>query len=540
MHTDEQGVSLPDAGFAEALAEAALTISHEGEQRSWVLLTMASHRVAERLLPLTLEALSRIPADQGLSGVGARLLPAGSTAAAGATAFTERDLGRVRRDADDGQGDIEGSASNEREAGGGSSRRGSDSEDEARRRRRRLTGEQLAAEGRQQVQRGAPEGAATEGPDADMAGAADGDSGDRSSSSSKRSLAAARQDEDGASGDQEEGDEDEGDDDQEHEESVEGDASGSSTTTRRTLDSGLVVMTWDKNAQDMCLQLRKRYSHQCLQDVAHKVGLSGEADGAGEAAAFHSAEFVAIGFAKIKYLVNSLSLGYDLMAMDADVVVLRSPLPSVLPLRPHLAVLTEKCEVVDMAQPLQPREVRKPGSNIGVMFLRSEGPALRCMSRWFGDMSAKTDNPRLWDQEEFDKVITACAPRVGLRWHSLDNRRFVSMCQPGCGCSYPDSDMQLLHVPQVVKQHKRDWWRREGQAYADARERSCGPEQWADWVLVHFPCQGGLPDKERYMSALLDGYSAGEPRVIKNTKKIIKRSSLRRRHRHSRHRRRSE
>lgn len=30
---------------------------------------------------------------------------------------------------------------------------------------------------------------------------------------------------------------------------------------------------------------------------------------------------------------------------DADVVVLRSPFPSLLPLRPHLAVLTEKCEV---------------------------------------------------------------------------------------------------------------------------------------------------------------------------------------------------
>ncbi len=44
MHTDEQGVTLPDAGFAEALADAALTITHGGEQRSVVLLTMASHR----------------------------------------------------------------------------------------------------------------------------------------------------------------------------------------------------------------------------------------------------------------------------------------------------------------------------------------------------------------------------------------------------------------------------------------------------------------------------------------------------------------
>lgn len=44
MHMDTQGVLLPDAGVAEALAEAAFTIAHEGEQRSWVLLTMASHR----------------------------------------------------------------------------------------------------------------------------------------------------------------------------------------------------------------------------------------------------------------------------------------------------------------------------------------------------------------------------------------------------------------------------------------------------------------------------------------------------------------
>eukprot|EP00198_Chlamydomonas_reinhardtii_P012565 XP_001701902.1 predicted protein [Chlamydomonas reinhardtii] len=160
-------------------------------------------------------------------------------------------------------------------------------------------------------------------------------------------------------------------------------------------------MTWDLAAQGQCRQLQQRYGHQCLQDMAHKVGPAGEADGGGGAAAFHSAEFVAIGFAKIKYLINSLSLGYDVMAMDADVVVLRSPFPSLLPLRPHLAVLTEKCEVVDMAQPLQP-----------------------------------------WE--------------------------------------------------------------------------------------------GGLADKERYMAALLEGHAAGEARVIKNTKKIIKRNSLRHRHRHRR------
>lgn len=36
------------------------------------------------------------------------------------------------------------------------------------------------------------------------------------------------------------------------------------------------------------------------------------------------------------------------------------------------------------------------------------------------------------------------------------------------------------------------------------------------------------------MAALLEGHAAGEARVIKNTKKIIKRNSLRHRHRHRR------
>ncbi|GIL83432.1 hypothetical protein Vretifemale_12254 [Volvox reticuliferus] len=388
-HSDNFGVSIPSSLYRSTLRKASVAIQYRGEERKWVMVTMADKKVAEKVLPLTLQALGQLPLEQGLESINATLL---------------------LRQGSTGSGD-------------------------------------------------------------------DGDGG--------RSLDGFVPMAPGAS-------------------------------SGRNMSSLLVVVTWDADGQKACVELQEQgYGHKCVQDRLHEL----HQVGSDKMAAFHSPEFNALGFAKIKYLYNAISLGYDVMAMDADVLVLQSPFPFVLQQRAQLAALTERCEVVDPSMQLQLGKARHPNQNIGVIFARADGPVVRCVERWFGSMVAHVDYPRLWDQEEFNKVISNCAPHMGLRWHSLDNRRFVSMCYPQCGCTYPDSDRELLTDPVMRRKHF-EWSYRRGMPYEDPEKRTCSPSTWSDWVLAHFPCQGSLPDKILNMGRLLEGYNLGEARVIKNTAKV--------------------
>ncbi|GIL53113.1 hypothetical protein Vafri_8796 [Volvox africanus] len=392
-HSDNLGVSVPSSLYRSTLRKASAAIQYRGEDRKWVMVTMADKKVAEKVLPLTLQALWRLPLEQGLESINANLLL----------------------------------------------RQGSPGGDEA-------------------------------GGDVDVG------------SSSLDALVPL----------------------------------GPGASSGRNMSSLLVVVTWDADGQKACVELQEQgFDHKCVQDHLHELHEVGST----KMAAFHSPEFNALGFAKIKYLYNALSLGYDVMAMDADVLVLQSPFPFVLQQRAQLAALTERCEVVDPSMQLQLGKARHPNQNIGVMFARADGPVMRCVERWFGSMVAHVDYPRLWDQEEFNKVISSCAPHMGLRWHSLDNRRFVSMCYPQCGCTYPDSERELLTDPVMRRKHF-EWSYRRGMPYEDPEKRTCGPSTWSDWVLAHFPCQGSLRDKIVNMGRLMEGYMLGEPRVIKNTEKV--------------------
>ncbi|EFJ45212.1 hypothetical protein VOLCADRAFT_94371 [Volvox carteri f. nagariensis] len=399
---------------ADHLGDAAVTIQYGGERRKWVFTTMADKLVAEKVLPITLKALGRLPLEQGLREMGASLDPSWSDP-------TGQQL-----------------------AGEGSGGEG--------RTRRRL--------------RGPKEG----GDDA-----RGGDSGDSHSGGGGG---------DGLSG--------------------------------RALSSLLVVVTWDLGGYVACERLRRKelFGHHCVRQELHEL----HSEGSSNMSAFHSPEFNALGYAKIKYLYDALSLGYDVMAVDADVLVLKSPLPFILQQRAQVAALTERCEVVDPFMQLQLGKARFPNQNIGVVVARSDGPVVRCVERWFASMVVHMDNPLLWDQEEFNRVIAHCASHLGMRWHSLDNRRFVSLCYSQCGCTYPDSDMELLTDPAMRRKHF-EWSFRRGVPYEDPVARTCGPSAWADWVLAHFPCQGSIRDKVKYMGQLLEGYLVGEPRVIKNLAK---------------------
>ncbi len=62
---------------------------------------------------------------------------------------------------------------------------------------------------------------------------------------------------------------------------------------------------------------------------------------------FHTIGFNMIGFAKIKYILNTLALGSDVFFMDADVVVFQNFVPYALSIGADIAATVEKCEVVD-------------------------------------------------------------------------------------------------------------------------------------------------------------------------------------------------
>ncbi|KAG2488707.1 hypothetical protein HYH03_012707 [Edaphochlamys debaryana] len=461
---------MPPTDFAHAVRTTAVRVSYDGEVRRWVMMAMSSFKAMEGLMPVTLEALSRIPLDQGLAEIGASILPDDDKSG------SEGDGGAGDDEDDDGKADRDGNGEEAASGSGGDDEGDEEREAEAGRSRRSGKGRS----GRRYLQ-----GLSDEEGDGVDSGAG--------------STAAPGSDGPGGPG-------------------PGPNNGGGGSGAVRMLSSVLIINTWDTAAQQACLDLRERFGHRCVQDFAFKLP-GGKEEGMTH---FHSPQFGSMGFAKIKYMYNVLSLGVDVLSMDADVLFLRSPLPRLLPMRAQIASLTEKCEVVDPALPLESRDVRKPAGNIGLVAARAEAPALRCVERWFGAMVAHLDDPQLWDQAEFDHVTSHCSMGLGLRLRVFDNRAFVSMCQPGCGCAYGQEDIELLHADPGSKRHRKEYWRREGHPYVAGAGgegsrggRMCGPKAWANWTAAHFPCQGGLLEKRSFMAALLEGHSAGQPRAIK-------------------------
>lgn len=127
-------------------------------------------------------------------------------------------------------------------------------------------------------------------------------------------------------------------------------------------------------------------------------------------------------------------------------------------------------------------------------------------------------------QDLYGKIMARCAPSQNVEWRVLDPRLFQSGCFPKCGCTFTDKEVaaNVLFKPKFAR--GKPYLNGTAVAAAAAvavagrpRKRPstlCGPHQWADWYLMHFPCSGGTTDKRERMASLLNGMKTGEPAFI--------------------------
>ncbi|GFR47444.1 hypothetical protein Agub_g9167 [Astrephomene gubernaculifera] len=265
----------------------------------------------------------------------------------------------------------------------------------------------------------------------------------------------------------------------------------------QTLDGRLVLVAWSLEALAACSALQATYSHQCVRDAEHPSpkGSFG----------FHSHGFNVLGFAKIKYILNGLSAGHDVVFLDTDLLLLRDPLPYLLGQGGDMYGAMEKCMVVNASLHLHAREYvaggrKAPPLNIGVLYFKATAGVTRCVYNWAWDMLNEAPfRPMIWDQDIYGKIMAKCALTHNLRWKALDPRVFQSACFPACGCTFTDAEM----VPERFGNFSR------GMPFIGDHE--CGPQHWGDWIVRHFPCSGSTKTKGEFMSNMLQGVLEGKP-----------------------------
>ncbi len=245
-----------------------------------------------------------------------------------------------------------------------------------------------------------------------------------------------------------------------------GDKDSAKDKSPQDLTQHTVVMGVTAGAERHCAELQQDYSHVCLADAA-----SGLHDGE---LSYPSHQAFAYGMAKMKYIVNALTTGSDVLYLDADVVVLRDPFPVLLKSGADIAVAVSDCGspateyVVKNATALamdgatgasaEQRALQAgPAASAaaandpdatkystGVTFYRSTPGALRCAYSLLLDMStlARQGDEAVWEQERFAAFVPMCARALDMVFVELPQEQFGTVC--GAGAGYRAGEQQVL------------------------------------------------------------------------------------------------
>ncbi|KAG1669565.1 hypothetical protein FOA52_006338 [Chlamydomonas sp. UWO 241] len=123
------------------------------------------------------------------------------------------------------------------------------------------------------------------------------------------------------------------------------------------MDSALLVVTMDKTAAAACEQIG-------LQQRCHAGQHMGDAALVHLDAGRHGASF-----AKARYILNALSLGYGVLYLDPHVQLLANPLPALL------GAAMQDHDIVSA-------DATRGGSGCGLLLLRPTAAASRCAYDW--------------------------------------------------------------------------------------------------------------------------------------------------------------
>ncbi|GIL61302.1 hypothetical protein Vafri_15698 [Volvox africanus] len=269
------------------------------------------------------------------------------------------------------------------------------------------------------------------------------------------------------------------------------------TDAGKTFDGRLVLVAWSREALAMCRELQANYSHHCVRDAEHAAGK--------KSLGFHTDGFNALGFAKIKYILNGLSAGHDVMFLDADIIMMRDPLPYFYDHGGDMYVMMEKCLLFNETASIAAYEFVRhekftPPLNIGALFFKATAGVTRCVYNWIWDMYGQVAfRPQVWDQDIYGVLMPKCSYRFSIRLQILDPRLFQSACYPRCGCTYHDANVTAATLGKSVA------------GVPPVTGHLCDPGLWGSWLLRHFPCSGTTDQKAWHMRQFAKGLALGEP-----------------------------
>ncbi|KAL9232001.1 hypothetical protein vseg_007151 [Gypsophila vaccaria] len=178
--------------------------------------------------------------------------------------------------------------------------------------------------------------------------------------------------------------------------------------TERLLDH-LIVIAVDEKAYNRC---ETSVSHCYFMKTNRSSEMSGQAD-------FLTPHYLDIIWQRLAFLHTILSLGYNFVNTDTDVLWFRDPLPHFI----HESDFQTSCDnyngrEYDMDNP----------PNVGLMYVRSNNRTIKFYDYW---VSLRATYPKLHEQDVFNVIKKGeFIKEIGLKVRFLDTDYFGGFCTP--------------------------------------------------------------------------------------------------------------
>ncbi|GIM06791.1 hypothetical protein Vretimale_11039 [Volvox reticuliferus] len=244
----------------------------------------------------------------------------------------------------------------------------------------------------------------------------------------------------------------------------------------------VVVNVMTPGSAEKCNELAAKYSCYCVSFANDAFTLGN----------FHvfSNDFYGIGFTKTATILDGLTLGVDVLFLDADQVFFRNPLPYLLAREADILVSGD-CHNHGDATPME----RLPpiNNNIGFVYFRPTAMTTRAIynwAMWLRNIARRGEKP--WDQHTFAAAVEWVSSHVSVRHLSmamLHSDLFPYFCMGPCGCD-------LRGVPYF----------HNGRLPARPRGADCDPDLMREWYNYHMPCAGDMNVKSNLMEEYVSMY----------------------------------
>ncbi|CAI7822205.1 unnamed protein product [Closterium sp. NIES-54] len=185
-----------------------------------------------------------------------------------------------------------------------------------------------------------------------------------------------------------------------------------------SLVSRLLVICYDHHSLEFCCSLRLH----CFLDTQEDAPEGERDDFGGEQKKFMTPAFVHLVWRRLHIIRQIISLGYDVIFTDNDVIWLQNPLPYLLPISSDIVTACDHWSA----------DLKEARANSGFYMARSNDRVLRFFDYW---IASHTRFPGIKEQDAFMKVRPEADPytrdTLHLSIQYLPTNRFGGFCEIG-------------------------------------------------------------------------------------------------------------